>query len=184
MPEEFFYSVFQTTAGWVGALSSPRGLRRITLPQTSEAGVYRELGSSLEQATLSESGFSDLIERFQAYFSGRRVEFADKPDFSGATPFQRDVWRITKLIPYGQTRSYQWVAAQMGKPGAARAVGQALGKNPLPIIVPCHRVVASNGGMGGFTGGTEMKKNFLALEGINPPYGIRNKSGILALVNT
>jgi len=74
------------------------------------------------------------------------------------------VWQATRLIPYGETRSYLWVAVQIGKPGAARAVGQALGRNPLPVIVPCHRVIAADGGLGGFTGGLEMKRRLLELE--------------------
>jgi methylated-DNA-[protein]-cysteine S-methyltransferase len=74
------------------------------------------------------------------------------------------VWEITRLIPYGETRSYAWVAEQIGQPRAVRAVGQALGKNPLPIIIPCHRVITSNGKLGGFGGGLEMKKRLLSLE--------------------
>ncbi|GAH65608.1 unnamed protein product, partial [marine sediment metagenome] len=91
--------------------------------------------------------------------------FPDRLDLSGATDFQRKVWETTRLIPYGETRSYAWVAEQIKQPRALRAVGQALGRNPLPIIVPCHRVVASNGKPGGFTGGIEVKKRLLHLEG-------------------
>jgi methylated-DNA-[protein]-cysteine S-methyltransferase len=164
MASEFYYSIFHTTAGWVGALGSGRGLRRIILPQASEAEVYRLLDTLPERAVPLKDRFQNLSERFNSYFSGRRVDFADKLDFSGATPFQRRVWESTQLIPCGQTRSYQWVAGQIGRPEAARAVGQALGKNPLPIIVPCHRVLASDGGLGGFSGGIEMKKLLLVLE--------------------
>jgi methylated-DNA-[protein]-cysteine S-methyltransferase len=74
------------------------------------------------------------------------------------------VWEKTRLIPYGKTRSYSWVAEQMGKPRAVRAVGQALGKNPLPIIIPCHRVIANNERLGGFSGGVEWKRYLLDLE--------------------
>ncbi|MBN1692717.1 MAG: MGMT family protein [Dehalococcoidales bacterium] len=95
---------------------------------------------------------------------GQRVDFPDKLDLQGATDFQRKVWEATKQIPYGQTRSYEWVAKQVGKPGAARAVGQALGKNPLPVVVPCHRVITCDGKSGGFGGGLAMKKRLLALE--------------------
>ena len=76
-------------------------------------------------------------------------------------PFQREVWETTRLIPYGETRSYLWVAKQIKRPRAVRAVGQALSKNPLPIIVPCHRVVASDGRLGGFRRGVEMKRHLL-----------------------
>jgi len=106
------------------------------------------------------------MERLKAYFSGHRVAFQDKRDLSLATPFQREVWQVTKLIPYGETRSYRWLAEQMGKPKAVRAVGQALAQNRLPIIIPCHRVVKSDGKPGGFSGGVEMKRRLLRLEGI------------------
>jgi len=74
------------------------------------------------------------------------------------------VWQLTRLIPYGETRSYTWVAEQLGKAGAVRAVGQALARNPLPIIVPCHRVVAKDGKLGGYSGGVEKKDYLLRLE--------------------
>ena len=104
------------------------------------------------------------IQRLRNDFVGHKVTFSDQLDLSGATACQREVWAITGLIPYGETRSYTWVAEQIGKPGAVRAVGQALGRNPLPVIVPCHRVLASNGKLGGFSGGLDMKKHLLRLE--------------------
>jgi methylated-DNA-[protein]-cysteine S-methyltransferase len=164
MPSDFYYSVFKTEAGWVGIIGSANGLRRVCLPQSSEAAARELLINKLEPAILSENFFNDLPERLRQYFSGRRAAFPDRLDFFGATPFQRRVWEAARLIPYGVTRSYQWLAGQTGRPGAARAAGNALGKNPLPIIVPCHRVIASDGGMGGFTGGIEMKKQLLNLE--------------------
>jgi len=164
MIQELFYAVFKTAAGWAGILGSSAGLLRTTLPQPSEQEVYRLLGNGLGHANLSLRPLEGLIGRFQAYFSGQRVDFLDKLDLSGATPFQCEVWQAARLIPYGQTRTYAWLAAQVGNPGAARAVGQALGRNPLPIIIPCHRVLASNGGLGGFSGGLEMKRLLLTLE--------------------
>jgi methylated-DNA-[protein]-cysteine S-methyltransferase len=104
------------------------------------------------------------MERFKTYFKGGKMAFPDQLDLSGATPFQRKVWEITRLIPYGETRSYTWVAEQVNKPRAARAVGQALARNPLPIIIPCHRVVTIEGKLGGFSGGVEIKKRLLNLE--------------------
>jgi methylated-DNA-[protein]-cysteine S-methyltransferase len=164
MTQELIYAVFQTAAGWAGILGSSAGLLRTTLPQPSEQEVYRLLGSGLGRANLSPRPFEGLIRRFQAYFSGQRVDFPDKLDLSGASPFQREVWQAARLIPYGQTRTYAWLAAQVGNPGAARAVGQALGRNPLPIIIPCHRVVSNSGSLGGFSGGLEMKRFLLNLE--------------------
>lgn len=164
MTEKLSYAVFKTPHGWVGLLGSSAGLRRVALFHPSEKAALAALGDEVADAVMSTTSFRDLIARLQAYFSGRHVEFPDNLDLSGGTPFQREVWQAACRIPYGQTRSYGWLARQMGKPGAARAVGQALGKNPFPIIVPCHRVVAADGGLGGFTGGLDKKKVLLRLE--------------------
>lgn len=158
---------FRTKMGWIGILASERGLVATTLPRPTAEAVCQELGS-VKKAERSNRSLADLAERLKAYFSGKKVEFSDRLDLSGATPFQKQVWQAARLIPYGETRSYLWVAQKIGKPGAARAVGQALGKNPLPIIVPCHRVIATGGGLGGFTGGLEMKRRLLKLEGFSP----------------
>jgi len=158
------YYVFSVGVCWAGVLASEAGLRRLTLPQRSASEAYQQLGDSIKQAAPSPDLFQDLVERLKAYFAGHRVTFPDRLDLSGATPFQRAVWEATRLIPYGETRSYTWVAEQMGKPKAVRAVGQALGRNPWPVIVPCHRVLAANGGLGGFSGGLEMKRFLLNLE--------------------
>jgi methylated-DNA-[protein]-cysteine S-methyltransferase len=164
MIQDLFYAVFRTPAGWVGILGSPAGLLRTTLPQLSEKEAISLLGNDSRRAALSPYRFEDLVKRFQAYFSGRMADFPDELDFGEATPFQREVWQAARKIPYGQTRTYAWVACQIGKPKATRAVGQALSRNPLPIVVPCHRVLAGNGGLGGFSGGLEMKKYLLTLE--------------------
>jgi methylated-DNA-[protein]-cysteine S-methyltransferase len=150
--------------GWVGILASERGLVATTLPQHSVEETEQLLDNRLNQATRSSSRLAGLVERFKLYFKGEKVTFHDELDLSEATPFQQQVWQATRLIPYGETRSYLWLAMQIGRPEAVRAVGQALGRNLLPIIVPCHRVVASNGGLGGFSGGIEMKKRLLNLE--------------------
>ena len=159
-----FYHIFQTSAGWIGALASTNGLRGVTLPQETEAQARRALGNDLEKATRAPERFHDLAEQFKAYFTGQKVDFPDKLDIQSATPFQRKVWKTTREIPYGQTRSYRWVAVQIGRSKAARAVGQAMRRNPLPFIVPCHRVRARDGGLGGYSGGMEVKRFLLHLE--------------------
>ena len=164
MTQQLNYTIFNTDMGWVGMLASAKGLLGITLPQRSAQEAYQLLGNNINYAIWSPHLFRDLIERLRVYFGGHRTTFPDKLDLSQATHFQREVWEITRRIPYGETRSYAWVAEQIGKPRAARAVGQALGKNPLPIIVPCHRVVASDGKLGGFGGGVEMKKHLISRE--------------------
>ena len=164
MPQEIFYVIFDAVIGWVGILGSTEGLLHITLPQKSEHDVICILGSELSRAKLSYCRFKGIIERLRAYFNSREVEFRDKLDLSGATRFQREVWQVVKCIPYGETRSYAWVARQINRPKASRAVGQALGRNPLPVVIPCHRVVSNDGGLGGFSGGLDMKRYLLHLE--------------------
>jgi methylated-DNA-[protein]-cysteine S-methyltransferase len=158
------YVTIDTRLGWVGILGSARGIRRTTLPQASAEEARRLLGVPLDHAELSPGSFQDLSARLKGYFRGERVDFPDKLDLTGATHFQARVWEVTRLIPYGESRSYRWLGVQMGKPGAARAVGGALSRNPLPIIIPCHRVVASGGGLGGFSGGLDWKRCLLDLE--------------------
>ena len=158
------YITFETDMGWVGVLASPKGLLATTLPRPSAEDARLALGRKANEAARSPGRFAGLIERLKAYFHGEKVEFSDELDLSTVTPFRREVWLSAGRIPYGETRSYLWVAGQMGRPEAARAVGQALGRNPLPVIVPCHRVVASDGTLGGFTGGLELKRRLLRLE--------------------
>ena len=161
------YTAFKTALGWVGLLGSDSGLLAATLPQPSASEAARRLGERIKDAVTDEKALGDTVERLKAYFSGERVDFPEKLDLSPATDFQRRVWRLARLIPYGETRSYGWLAAKLGKSGTARAVGQALGRNPLPVIIPCHRVVAAGNRIGGFSGGVGVKKALLTLETAN-----------------
>lgn len=92
------------------------------------------------------------------------MKFDDDLDLRGGTTFQVKVWTVLRQIPYGETRSYKWVASKLGDPYSVRAVGQAVGQNPVPIIIPCHRVIHENGSLGGFSGGILWKQRLLALE--------------------
>ena len=108
----------------------------------------------------------EVIERLDRYFDGEPVDFSDIPvEVMDSTDFQQQVWNIIDQIPYGEVRSYQWIAEQIGKPKSARGVGNAVGANPFPILRPCHRVIRSNGALGGYGGGLERKRQLLALEG-------------------
>jgi len=164
MDGELKYTISNIDMGWVGVLGSAKGLLRTTLPLGSAQEAEQLLGDRVKEATWSADFFADLLQRLRSYFGGHRVAFPDELDLSQATAFQREVWQITRLIPYGETRSYAWVAEQLGKAGAGRAVGQALARNPLPIIVPCHRVVAKDGKLGGYSGGVEKKDYLIRLE--------------------
>jgi methylated-DNA-[protein]-cysteine S-methyltransferase len=109
----------------------------------------------------------DTVTQLEEYFARERTEF-DVPMELDGTSFQKDVWAELSRIPYGQSISYGELARRIGRPKGFRAVGQANGKNPIAIIVPCHRVVASNG-IGGYGGGVPMKRALLSLEGMSPP---------------
>jgi len=167
---ELRYSVFHTVLWWGGVLASQKGLVKLVLPQPSAQQALDLLkGFALKwhEKTLREAEagyFGDLPERIGAYLDGKIVGFPDKLDLSWATPFQRRVWEVDRSIPYGETSTYSWVASKLGMPNAARAVGQALAKNPLPIIIPCHRVIYSSGDLGGFSSGVDWKRRLLETE--------------------
>lgn len=122
---------------------------------------------SLTGAKPTPSRKEDHIAReLERYFRGEPVNFADvEVDLSDSTDFERDVYEVTRAIPFGKVATYGQIAKAIGKPNAQRAVGQALGKNPVSIVIPCHRVVASNG-LGGFTGGLHWKRKLLRHEGV------------------
>ena len=161
---ECYYTVFDTRFGWVAIAGSQAGLRRLTLPQETPDKALKLIADLVPQSAAKASDFSEVIFQLQRYFEGKKVDFSEKLDLQSATPFQQEVWRLTRSIPHGETRTYGWVAAKLGRPKSARGVGQALARNPLPIIIPCHRVVGFGKSLGGFTGGLEMKSNLLKLE--------------------
>lgn len=106
-----------------------------------------------------------LLSQLRRYFCKRRTNFRVKIDWQNIPDFTRKVLEETKQIPYGEVRSYSEIAKRLGREQGARAVGQALGKNPMPIVIPCHRVIKSDGGLGGFGWGLQWKKRLLELEG-------------------
>ncbi|MFD7898397.1 methylated-DNA--[protein]-cysteine S-methyltransferase [Streptomyces sp. NPDC059479] len=108
--------------------------------------------------------FTEVVRQLDAYFEGELTEF-DLPLRLDGTAFQRSVWEQLRKIPYGETRSYGELAENLGKPGASRAVGLANGKNPIGIIVPCHRVIGSTGSLTGYGGGLDRKQRLLVFEG-------------------
>jgi len=165
---ELYYTAFKTSAGWIAVIASPEGLLENTFPRVSREDALNSLHIAKYEGLFSPSPhkFSDLSRRFTDYFDGKKTDFDDQLDLSSATAFQRNVWEAARTIPYGETRSYQWLAERIGKPHAARPAGQALGKNPLPVIIPCHRVIGANGDLTGFSGGLDVKIKLLELEGV------------------
>jgi methylated-DNA-[protein]-cysteine S-methyltransferase len=102
--------------------------------------------------------------QLREYFKGKLREFTQEVVLLQGTDFDKKVWLVLKEIPYGETRSYRWLAERTGNPKAVRAVGQALSRNPIPIILPCHRIIESNGSLGGYSGGINIKRRLLDLE--------------------
>ena len=146
-------------------MGSSNGLCRMTLPAPDEKSAIDALTRDVN-AIRQKVAFTGVKAALVSYFKGERVEFPFPIDLDteACTRFQRDVWAATRSIPYGQLRSYKWIAAEIGRSQAARAVGQALGANRLPIIIPCHRVIRSDGSLGGFSGGLHWKEKLIKLE--------------------
>lgn len=162
------YVLCEMMLGWVGIGLEDGRICAATLPRARREEALEELGQVGASEPAGESEPAGVKELIRGYIEGQGVGLGERIGFRGGTPFQQAVWRALLEIPRGETRSYAWVARRVGRPGAARAVGQAVGANPLPLLVPCHRVVASDGGLGGFGGGLEMKRALLRWEGALP----------------
>jgi methylated-DNA-[protein]-cysteine S-methyltransferase len=145
--------------------ASPLGLLEV---ESAQAGVTRiRLGARGKPREVGDGGALELARKARTeilgYLSGKVRTFSVPVVLEG-TPFQRLVWERLVAVPYGATRTYGEIATELGKPRAARAVGAACRDNPVPILVPCHRIVSGNGGPGGFAGGADMKQALLGLE--------------------
>jgi O-6-methylguanine DNA methyltransferase len=161
------HRVFKAALGWCAAARGREGYRGFVLPVGSADEAEALILELQPESAKSARRFRDLEEVVERYFDGWRTEFDLFPlDVSTGTPFQRKVWSIVRRIPYGRVRTYGWIGLEMGRPEAARAIGAAVGANPLPLLVPCHRVVASDGGLCGFSaqGGVDLKARMLELE--------------------
>jgi len=162
------YAVFETVLGWMGLGRRSQYVGVVMLPQSSRTLAEDRLRSSRWlEATYEEVepyAFGSLAERLCRHMEGEYVPFDDPLDTSLWTEFRYRVWETTRLIPYGEVRSYGWLARSIGQEKASRAVGQALHNNPVPVIVPCHRVVGADGALVGFGGGCALKQRLIALE--------------------
>jgi len=177
---EFFGYIFKENKEYHGGVASRRGLCASTFANRTMADAKRNLkvimkgraGKIKWVAELKDIDTEDaryILDRFQKelnlYFQGHLKRFTLPIEIGGGSEFDRKVWSKLEQIPYGETVSYGFIADKIGDPKAARAVGNACGLNPLPIIIPCHRVTESSGKLGGFTGGLAKKKMLLKLEG-------------------
>ena len=160
--------VFTTAWGWMGVTESATGITAIVISKgsrTAAAAALRETGKEPIKETLSSQRLRAAKQQLSEYVAGTRKSFDLPLDLSQGTVFQQRVWKMLQTVPYGQLRSYRQLASSVGGRRYARAVGGAVGANPLPIVVPCHRIVAQDGSLGGFSCGLPAKRRLLALEG-------------------
>lgn len=156
----YAYTTFASPIGELTLVASSRGLAAVLWEGDEPVTVrFDPVTKDPNHPVLREAG-----RQLREYFAGKRRQFNMQLDFSG-TEFQNKVWHALQTIPFGETRSYGDIADQIGSRKAVRAVGAANGRNPIPIIVPCHRVIGANGTLTGFAGGLEIKAQLLALEG-------------------
>jgi O-6-methylguanine DNA methyltransferase len=178
MPHEdrrLVYDVFQVSLGWCAAARGEKGVCALVLPMHSAesaeeeilAATARFLQPAAPAAKRAASALRPLAEAVERYFDGWTVRFDEFPvALASGTTFQRRVWSIVGRIPRGQVRTYRWIGMEIGRPAAVRAIGQAVGANPVPLLIPCHRVVGSDGSLVGFSaeGGIGLKVKMLELE--------------------
>jgi O-6-methylguanine DNA methyltransferase len=162
-----------TPIGTLRLASTSAGLAYVELPHADGRGFRGWLQRVAPEAKCVE-GYApnrQAIREIEEYLAGKRVAFELPLDLRG-TPFQLEVWSTLRDIPYGATRSYADIAREVGRPSAVRAVGAANGANPLSIVVPCHRVIASDGRLQGYGGGVSLKAKLLAMEQSRPAQGL------------
>ena len=150
----------------VMTISSPVGSLVLRASNKGLVSIDRGKAARVKGETKAERNVALAASELAEYFAGKRRKFTVPLDLHG-TPFQLQVWQTLRRIPFGKAVSYGEEARMLGKPKAARAVGSANGRNPVPIIVPCHRVVAGDGSLGGYSAGLPMKRKLLALEGVS-----------------
>ena len=173
-----FYLV-ETKLGWIGLVLSPQGLRATTLPRAGRDVALREVAEMGATEPASDAGAVAAARLVRDLAEGRPADLAALIDWDGlsangrsVTGFRRDVMEEALRIPAGETRSYGWLAERVGRPRAARAVGRVMATNPLPIVVPCHRVIGSDGSLRGYGAGLHVKEALLRAEG----RGVRGSS--------
>lgn len=164
------YTIFKTDWGYFGFAVSEFGLCRTCLPMPTKDQAEKYLLSGLDNSVFQRRLLPDLQELIASYYKGEHIDFSQTPlDLTGYTPFSRRVLQACMGITYGQTKTYKELAELAGSPNAARAVGMVMSRNHIPLIIPCHRILGSNGSLHGFSapGGIATKKQMLTLESKN-----------------
>ncbi|HKQ69396.1 MAG TPA: methylated-DNA--[protein]-cysteine S-methyltransferase [Polyangiaceae bacterium] len=163
------YALFDSVIGRCGIAWNERGVTRVGLPEASLASTVARVGAGgAVNTTEPPAPMRRIMKRLTQHLAGELQDLDDLPlDFEGLQPFAARVYRAARKVSAGRTVTYGELAARIGAPGAARALGRALGANPFPIVVPCHRVLAANGRLGGFSahGGVDTKVRLLEIEG-------------------
>lgn len=163
------YATIDTPVGTLVAAGTGAGLVRLAYEDFNGGldVILEQLSQQISPRILERRDRLDGVRReLDEYFEGRRDRFDIPLDWRLTSPFQQRVLRATAAIPFGQTRTYAEIAVAAGNPGAARAAGTALGRNPMPVVVPCHRILRGGGALGGYTGGLERKRMLLRIEGV------------------
>lgn len=161
------YGTYDSPLGELTVMVTPRGLVRLSYPGEGIPAQLEEIAERISPRILRAPERTDEVRRqLDGYFAGTRHAFEVPIDWRLARGFAGDVLRATARIPFGAVSTYRDVAAGAGSPRAYRAAGNALGSNPIPIVVPCHRVLHAGGGLGGYTGGLDRKRFLLTLEGV------------------
>ena len=167
--DKIHYELWPTAFGPMAAVAGPAGLRRVILPNYQSDQLLEVLAWEYPDAKREPAAFVKLIELSRDYFNARDADFSQigcDANLPAMKAFSGQVLNACRTIPYGQTLSYSALAYKIGRPDAARALASALGKNPIPLVIPCHRVIYSDGRAGGFSaeGGVPLKEKMLALE--------------------
>ncbi len=154
--------------GWIGASATDAGLKQMSLPEPNRDEAEERIFPAQLEGDHDPDWFRPIANLIDRYLEGEQVDLSEIPvDYSDAPPFFAKAWEACRRIPAGETRSYSWLAAEAGRPGAPRAAGQAMARNRMALLRPCHRVVRADGSLGGFGGGVglPLKERLLAMEG-------------------
>ncbi len=162
------FHVFRTRWGWCGYVACDNGVSCIILPVDEKNHALLQIEERWPGIAGGNPVDRNVQDELESYFEGEKVKFSFALDFSVCTNFAGGVYRAAMTIPYGEVRSYGWVSRAVDRPGGARAIGGAMGSNPFPPVVPCHRVVKSDGTLGGFSAqqGVPLKVKMLEMEGV------------------
>ncbi len=166
--EDLSFAVYESSLGNILLVARGEALTRLSISRRNPLELVKEVRRELPSAVNTSTPFKRVRTELDRYLRGQKVSFSVEVDLSDLADFTQRVLRETMKIPYGDMRSYRWIARKVGAPQAPRAVGQALKRNPIPLIIPCHRVIKADGSLGGFSLEGISKADLLRLEGVSP----------------